>query len=133
MVADGARRLGGVPLVPAIAAKVVAELGDLLAVDLHQLEPAVADQTSVDFRAYRERTEAVLALLLEAALQPAAHVLAVEGRLVERGHDGGIAEDLQEPVKVAGDHRAQHKALRLEGRQARASGSSSASRATSDE
>src|SRR4029079_12825595 len=53
-VAHGAGRLGRVTLVPAVAANAVAEFRELLACDLHQLEPAVADEAPVALQAHRE-------------------------------------------------------------------------------
>jgi len=113
-VADSGGCLRGVAPVPVVAAEVVAELGDLLARDLDQLEAAVAHQAAVFPQAYREEAEAVLTLVLEVALQPSADLLSVERRLAERGHHRRVAEDLQQSVHVLGDHRAQNEPLRLD-------------------
>ena len=113
-VAHSASCLTGVSPVPAVASKVVPELCNLLARHLHELEPAVADQAVVGLQADGEESVAVLALVVEVALQPPMHLLPVERRLPERGHYRRVAKDPSEVVQVSGDHRAQQEPFRLE-------------------
>ena len=113
-VAHSASCLSGVSPVPAVASKVVPELRNPFARHLHQFKPAVADQTVVGLQADGEESVAVLALVVEVALQPPMHLLPIERRLPERGHYRRVAKDPQQVVQVSRDHRAQQEPFSLQ-------------------
>ena len=70
------------------------QVGHGLALDLHPLQPAVANQAAAGRLDDGEQAVAELRLVVQVALQPSLHLRRRERLAVEGGHHPGIAEDL---------------------------------------
>ena len=101
---DRRRCFGRQAASPMITPKIIAELDFRPAVELHVLQPAVADQPAARLEDHREEAVTVSLLVVEVTPHPAFHLDPIEGLDAERGHHRWIAEHAEQVIDILGPH-----------------------------